>query len=69
MVVPLAKNPNVERTLLLSVSAKRSVARSMALSGSGRHLSQKERRAQWVDATLACSLAAGVLKPKVSLGR
>ncbi len=27
------------------------------------------RRAQWVDATLACSLAAGVLKPKVSLGR
>ena len=27
------------------------------------------RRAQWIDATLACSLAAGVLKPKVSLGR
>jgi hypothetical protein len=25
--------------------------------------------AQWVDATLACSLYAGVLNPKVSLGR
>jgi hypothetical protein len=26
-------------------------------------------RAQWIDATHACSLAAEVLKPKVSLGR
>jgi hypothetical protein len=26
-------------------------------------LSQQWRRAQWIDATLACSLAAGVLKP------
>jgi hypothetical protein len=33
-----------------------------------QRLSHKSRRAQWVGATLACSLAAGVLNPKVSRG-
>jgi hypothetical protein len=57
-------NPNFHQVLLVNSSCgKESASTAIILAH------ELGRRAQWIDATLACSLAAGVLNPKVSLGR
>ena len=56
-------------TPLAAVDYYETAERTMGGRAATQEFFRLFRRAQWIDATLACSLAAGVLNPKVSLGR